>query len=109
MTPPSGATIAAARREAGLSLRELAGRAGTSHSAIAAYEQGRKDPTTDTYRRLLRSAGFAADTMLHKRIGRGDDERRARGRELIDVLELADMFPANVPRAMTCPPFGYQR
>ena len=41
-------TITWVRREAGLTLRALAARAGTSHATIAAYEAGRKVPNADT-------------------------------------------------------------
>ena len=51
-------TLRRARQRSGLSLRELAGRAGTSHSTVAAYEAGRKVPTVETFDRLLRAAGF---------------------------------------------------
>ncbi len=51
-----------------MSLRELAERAGTSHSAISAYETGRRTPTTTTLDRIARAAGFALDATLHRRI-----------------------------------------
>lgn len=47
-----------ARREAGLTQAELARRAATSQSAVAAYESGAKTPTVDTLERLLRAAGW---------------------------------------------------
>jgi transcriptional regulator with XRE-family HTH domain len=96
--------IGDARRMAGLTLRALAARAGTSHSTLAAYEQGRKVPNVVTLDRILRAAGFAADVTLHRRIDDGD--RAARGRELIEVLELAAMFPASHSPTITFPPFG---
>ncbi len=89
---------------AGLSLRALAARAGTSHSTLAAYEHGRKVPNVVTLDRILRAAGFAADVSLHRRVDDGD--RAARGRELIEVLELAAMFPASHSPTITFPPFG---
>ncbi len=49
--------IRRARREAGLTQAELARRAGTSQSAVAAYESGTKNPTVETLERLLRAAG----------------------------------------------------
>lgn len=53
-----GSLILQARLRANLSQRDLAVRAGTSQSAIAAYERGTKDPGYDTLRRILRGAGF---------------------------------------------------
>jgi transcriptional regulator with XRE-family HTH domain len=96
--------IGDARRMAGLTLRALADRAGTSHSTLAAYEQGRKVPKVDTLDRILRAAGYAADVTLGRRIDDGD--RAARGHELIEVLELASMFPATHAPTNTFPPFG---
>jgi len=49
--------IERARVEAGLTQSELARRAGTSQSAISAYESGKKSPSTSTLERLLAAAG----------------------------------------------------
>jgi hypothetical protein len=49
--------IRQARRAAGLTQAEMARRASTSQSAIAAYESGAKTPTVETLERLLRAAG----------------------------------------------------
>ena len=89
---------------AGLTLRALAERAGTSHSTLAAYEQGRKVPNVATLDRIVRAAGFATDVTLSRRVDDGD--RQARGQELIDVLEPAAMFPARHSPTITFPPFG---
>ncbi len=102
----SGQLIAQARRASGLSLRELAARAGTSHSAIAAYEHDRTSPTFATLERILTAAGFAVDVTLSPRRGRDEIDRTARGRELIEVLELAAMFPATHDPKLMFPPFG---
>ena len=53
-----GSLILQARLRANLNQRDLAARAGTSQSAIAAYERGTKDPAYETLRRILRAAGF---------------------------------------------------
>lgn len=98
--------IREAREASGLSLRELAGRAATSHSALAAYESGRTVPNVDTLDRVLRAAGFAADVVLHRRNDGSAGDRSATGRELIDALELAAMFPARHEPALTFPRFG---
>jgi transcriptional regulator with XRE-family HTH domain len=45
-----------ARREAGLSQRALARRAGVSHGTINAYEHGRKTPNMTTLANLLTAA-----------------------------------------------------
>jgi predicted nucleotidyltransferase/DNA-binding XRE family transcriptional regulator len=49
--------IKRARLSAGLTQAELARRASTSQSAIAAYEAGTKTPTVDTLARLLAATG----------------------------------------------------
>jgi transcriptional regulator with XRE-family HTH domain len=46
-----------ARRRAGLSQAELAGRAGTTQSAVARLESGRVDPRLSTLDALLHAAG----------------------------------------------------
>jgi len=81
-----------ARRRAGLTIRQLARRAGTSHSAIAAYESGAKVPGGPTLERILRSCGFALRVQLVALAP--FEDRQARGREIVDVLELAEQFPA---------------
>src|SRR5688500_10602775 len=54
--------IKRARRAAGLTQAELARRAGTAQSAVAAYESGAKTPTVDTLARLLEATGQTLDT-----------------------------------------------
>ena len=58
MSTWAGNLIRRARREGGLSQRELARRAATSQPAIAAYESGRRSPTFETLTRIIRAAGF---------------------------------------------------
>jgi transcriptional regulator with XRE-family HTH domain len=93
-----------ARQRAGLSLRGLAARADTSHSAVAAYEAGRKVPTVETLERLLRAAGFDAEVALTPRVG--GDEAGDRGDELLAALELAALFPARHDTTWDVPVFG---
>ena len=102
----AGDLIRTARSRAGLTLRELGERAQTSHSTLSAYESGRTTPNVDTLDRVLRAAGFALDVELQPRIGTGRDERVARGQELIEVLALAEMFPARHDRALSFPRFS---
>ncbi len=53
-----GSLILDARIQTGLSQRELARRAGTSASAINAYENGRRNPTVAKLQDILLAAGF---------------------------------------------------
>ena len=102
-------TLRRARAKAGLSLRVLAERAGTSHATLAAYEAGRIVPRVDTLDRILRAAGFAADIDLAWRPDSTDAAREAKGDELRQALELAAMFPARHSRRLRFPPFPRER
>jgi transcriptional regulator with XRE-family HTH domain len=79
-----------AREAAGLSVRELASRAGTSHAAVIAYETGRREPRVSTLERLLAAAGRRPRLVLETH-HRPDPEQA--GRRLAQVLELADALP----------------
>lgn len=96
--------IRSARAQAGLTLRQLAAQAGTSHSAIAAYESGAKSPSSSTVDRIVRAAGFSIDRVLSPRV-RGDG-RQGRGAELAAVLGLAAEFPARHTSKLEFPVFG---
>jgi transcriptional regulator with XRE-family HTH domain len=95
--------IRQARSGSGLSLRQLAERAGTSHATLSAYESGRVDPSVRTVQRIIRSAGFDPAVVLVPRV---DPTEGGRGDELVQVLELAAQFPARHRRRMQCPRFG---
>jgi transcriptional regulator with XRE-family HTH domain len=79
-----------ARQRSGLTLRELAARAETSHSALAAYESARVTPNVETFDRVLAAAGFDTSLSLVPRVATD----LARGRELVDALTLGEQFPA---------------
>jgi transcriptional regulator with XRE-family HTH domain len=95
-----------ARRRSGLSSRALARRAGTSHATLLAYETRRKVPRVDTLERIVRAAGFVADVDLARTPDAEDAEREAKGRELVEALELAAQFPARHDRGLPYPRFG---
>jgi len=97
-------TLRSVRARSGLTLRALGQRAGTSHSTLAAYESGRKTPTVETLDRIVRAAGFELDGEVRQSVGGADPE--ARGRELVEVLELAAMFPARHATTLRFPRFG---
>jgi transcriptional regulator with XRE-family HTH domain len=98
-------TLRRARREAGLSLRTLADRAGTSHATLAAYEAGRAVPGVTTLDRILRAAGYATDIVLSRPPDVTDAQRRAKGEELRQALELAASFPSRDPVRRRFPRF----
>lgn len=88
----ASAILSEARRRSGLTLRQLARRARTSHSTIAAYETGTKQPTTATLVRLVGACGFELEAEL--RPSGPFEDRQQRGRQLLEVLDLADQFPS---------------
>jgi transcriptional regulator with XRE-family HTH domain len=90
-------------------LRGLAERAGTSHATLAAYEAGRAVPRVDTLDRILRAAGYATDIDVVRRADATDAERRAKGDELRQALELAAMFPARHATRLRFPRFPRPR
>jgi transcriptional regulator with XRE-family HTH domain len=98
-------TLRRARLAAGLSLRALAERAGTSHATLSAYETGRAVPRIYTLDRILRAAGYAADIGVARRPDATEAERRAKGEELRQAIELAEMFPARLSRSICFPRF----
>jgi len=101
----AGRLLKNARLKARLSLRELAARASTSHSTIAAYEQGRKAPGIDVYIRLLNACGADLNLVNSPRLH--FPEARERGKELEEVLNLAEQFPARHKSHIQYPRFGY--
>lgn len=80
MTSWAGNLIKLARRDTGLSQRELARRAGTSQATLSAYEAGRKSPSLDTLARIIRAAGLD----LRIQLGPYDDHD-----EVIAAYEVA--------------------
>ena len=107
MVMNAAAELRRARLRAGLTLRELARRAGTSHATLAAYESGRKVPSVSTFDRVVRAAGYRPALELTPSVGGPDPADR--GRELVEVLELAARFPARHARTLKFPRFGYAR
>ena len=96
-------TLRGVRHRALVSLRQLGARAHTSHATIAAYEAGRVAPTTDTVDRIVGAAGFELEASLVRMV----PGHPGRGQELLDVLELAEQFPARHQRSLKCPRFGH--
>ena len=88
--------IRAVRRRQGLTQAELARRAGTSQPVISAYEHGRRDPTTETLRKLVEAGGerLQIDAAPHHSDGPPPSDVGEHARRLLDVLSLADAIPA---------------
>ena len=104
-TQKAGRLLKNARLKARLSLRELAARASTSHSTIAAYEQGRKAPGIDVYIRLLNACGVDLGLVSSPRLHFPEPDER--GKELEEVLNLAEKFPARHKLHIQYPRFGH--
>ena len=107
MAMNGAAVLTRARQRAGLTQAELARRAGTSQPVISAYERGRRDPSIETLRRLVRATGAELELGVSARDHGGvppavtDAQRAAR---LVDVLLLADAIPPRRARgALTFP------
>lgn len=84
-----GARIAALRRRAGLSQAELAGLLQCSPSAVGMYEQGRREPASDTLVRMARVFGVTTDYLLTGTAREQSDER-AFADVLLRSLSVAD-------------------
>jgi uncharacterized protein len=94
-----GETIRKARLDANLSQVELAGRAGTSQSALARYETGAALPTLPTLERLLAACGKRLEiqtpparrpspgSSMRGQIGPQADKLRRQRRQLLDAAE----------------------
>lgn len=91
-----------ARARAGLSQAALAARAGTSQPTLSLYESGRKQPTIETFARLLAATG--SELRVEETPGRrtAADLERA-GRHLAEVLDLAEALPFRRPAALRYP------
>lgn len=62
--PAFGERLAAARRQAGLTQRELAGRAGVTLNSVWRYEMGRRPEDYDVLTRLAEIVGVSMDFLL---------------------------------------------
>lgn len=63
--------IQGARQAAGITQLELAGRAGTAQSAVAAYESGSRTPNLATLERLLGACEYDMEVLARPRVRRG--------------------------------------
>jgi transcriptional regulator with XRE-family HTH domain len=87
--------LKAARTRAGLRQSDVAARAGTSQPVISAYEQGEREPTLPTLRKLASACGV--DLLVGWRPYDLNNNRAVndveRARRLVNVLLLADAIP----------------
>ena len=66
-TPTVHEIIRTARRDAGLTQRDLAERVGTTQSAVSRWEHGGDEPRLSTLVRVLRACGVDADLVVRPR------------------------------------------
>ena len=101
--------IRAARHRACLSQEELAARAGTSQATLSAYENGRKQPTFETFARLLAATASRLVVQPAERavIQPSPGELERAGRGLVEVLELAAALPTSHRRDLRFPRLGH--
>ena len=72
-----GARIASLRRKAGLSQGELAQLLRCSASAVGMYEQGRREPASDTLVRLAEVFGVSTDYLLTGKASTAQEQQTA--------------------------------
>ena len=105
------AALSHALERSGLSLREVARRAGTSHATLSAYLHGKKTPSVATLARVVGACGFALDWSLAPRVS--ETNKASTAEQLEAVLKLAEAYPTrkrnkqpNFPRFPAKPRFG---
>ena len=103
MDPASA--LRAARLRAGLSQHDLAVRAGTSQATVSAYENGRKQPTVETFHRLLAAAAsrLVVEPAERPVVQVSDAQLVQAGRTLVAVLDLAAALPTSHRRELRFP------
>ena len=95
--------LRSAWQDSGLSLRQLARQAHTSHATLNAYIKGSKDPSTSTLERIIAACGYTMDIDLRPRIRFSNGVPR--GEELADALTLAEQFTARHKTKLAAPVF----
>jgi transcriptional regulator with XRE-family HTH domain len=89
-----------------LTQSQLAERAATSQATVSAYESGRKQPSAQTFVRLLAATGTrlaVSETPSEPVRTLSRAERRSRGQILEQVIELAEALPARPSRDLRYP------
>ncbi|MBA3743565.1 helix-turn-helix transcriptional regulator [Sporichthya sp.] len=102
-----GELITRCRHESRLTLRALAEKSGTSHSTLSAYENGRKSPSLATLQRILDAAGYDLVVDVRRQPLELDPDKR--GREIVELLELGQLFPATHNPTLEAPVFARRR
>jgi transcriptional regulator with XRE-family HTH domain len=101
----AGTMLQAARKRAGLTQGELAGRAGTSQATVSAYESGSKQPSVATFSRLLAATGSRLTVEpLRRPLAEPSAAELARaGETLAEVITLAEALPVRHRKKLRYP------
>lgn len=100
MLTRSASLLRAARRQAGLTQRQLAARGGIAVTLLSAYENGRRQPAGDTLLRLLEAAG--AQLQVVSRV----EQSRTAAAQLEQVCALAMALPRREAGPLRYPSFA---
>jgi transcriptional regulator with XRE-family HTH domain len=96
-----GVSLRLLRRRAGLTTRQLADLAGTSHATVSAYETARKVPNAQTLIRLVTAAG---GELIARPVGAGFGGGD-HAREFLDALSLVELLPTKHAPLLRYPKF----
>ena len=99
----SATLIRNARRNAGISQRELATRAETSAAAICLYETGQRIPRVDTLGRVIAAAG---STLVLDAYEAAELDLAENADVLVQVLDLSEHFPFRREHELEAPVFA---
>jgi transcriptional regulator with XRE-family HTH domain len=101
----AGTMLQAARKRAGLTQGELAGRTGTSQATVSAYESGSKQPSVATFSRLLAATGSRLTVEpLRRPLAEPSAAELARaGDTLAEVITLAEALPVRHRKKLRYP------
>lgn len=99
MTLHAADLLRQARRDAGLSQRELSRRTGVANTLLSAYENGRRQPGADTLLRLLAATG--SSLLVRSTV----TASRSSAAGLEQVCALAMALPRRDPGPLAFPPF----
>lgn len=88
--------IRTARASAGMTQRQLAAATGIAAQTLSAYENGARDPGSETLAKVLRAAGRELTSV---------PVRSAQSRHVELVMQMADALPKRGDAEMGFPPF----
>lgn len=96
----TGTLIQRARRDSGLSQRELARRSSTSQSTLSAYEHGKKSPSLAVTERIVNATGYDLDLVPHVKF---TSHSGARGEPFVVPDRLWSLHPSDSLATGTLP------